>query len=168
MLVMRVLREWLPQEIIDVIVNMVQGEYRMLRREVGLMRELQPEFPKDTLYPSNCGQFRWNLERTSERLEIPIQQVIALPDADDEVRDLLGTFARIRIGARHWQTQAEFTMYGQMQLALRESDSQRGEGSREDACIRPSELRYLLVPFEIFRKAYGYDEPAGCTSAIVR
>ena len=66
-LVMRVLREWLPQEIIDVIVNMVQGEeYRMLRREVGLMRELQPEFPQDTLYPSNCGQFRWNREGIRE------------------------------------------------------------------------------------------------------
>ena len=67
--------------------------------------------------------------------------MIALPDADDEVRDLPGTFARIRIGARHWQTQAEFTMYGQMQLAFRESDSQRGEDSQEDACRKPSELR---------------------------
>ena len=45
-LVMRVLSEWLPKEIIDVIVNMVQGEeFRMLRMEVRLMRELQPEFP---------------------------------------------------------------------------------------------------------------------------
>ena len=148
---------------------MVQGEeYRLLRMQIWLMREIQPQFPQDTLYPSNCGKFRWNLVRASPRLESPVRQVIALPDADDEVRGLPGTFARIRIGARHLLTQAEFTIFVQMQAALRESDSHEDAGSQEDACIRPNELRYLRVPFDMFWEAYGYAEHVGCSSAYVR
>ena len=162
LMITRILFEWgLPEDLVLLIVRIVvRDTHRLLMREVRLMRELQPQWPQDSVYPVNSRQLRWNLAKASTRLEKPIWQVIELPDADDEVADLAGTFERMRLGARSWLAKTELEAVRRMQEHFREQE----QGSLGDHCLLPGQVKYFRAPFAMFRMAYGYTNTT-CISA---